>query len=128
MTIAGSNKQPADAALLELILESAGEGMAFVQSKKTIGYINQPGREILGWARGNDSPSSFTDLTTLPGFEPLPITPKDSVAGKLKGLPLTWQLKWGLASHPGDMSTAAQVVATAIKDVSGAEAEAIELL
>jgi len=44
MKSAGSNKQHADAALLELILESTGEGIVFVQSEKTIGYINQAGR------------------------------------------------------------------------------------
>ena len=47
MKSAGSNKQPAEAALLEFILEAAGEGIVFVQSEKTIGYINQAGREIL---------------------------------------------------------------------------------
>jgi signal transduction histidine kinase len=80
---AESNKQPADAALLELILESAGEGIVFVQSEKVIGYINQVGREILHCARRNDPLPSFTELTTLLGFDPLSITPKDSVAGKL---------------------------------------------
>jgi len=55
------------------------------------------------------------------------ITPKDSVTGKLKGLPFTWQLKWGMASYPGDLSTAAELVATAIQAVSGADAEVIDL-
>jgi hypothetical protein len=44
-----------------------------------------------------------------------------------KGLPLTWQLKWGMASYPGDESTAAELVATAIQAVSGADAEVIDL-
>ena len=83
MTIAGSNKKPAEAALLEFILEAAGEGIVFVQSEKTIGYINQAGREILRCARWNDPLPSYTELTTLLGFDPLSITPKDSVAGKM---------------------------------------------
>jgi len=80
---AGSHNQPADAALLELILESAGEGIIFVQSDKTIGYVNQVGREILRCARWNDPLPSFPELTRLLGFDPLSITPKDSVAGKM---------------------------------------------
>ena len=44
-----------------------------------------------------------------------------------KGLPLTWELKWGMASYPRDESTAAELVATAIQAVSGAEAEVIDL-
>ena len=44
-----------------------------------------------------------------------------------KGLPLTWQLKWGMASYPRDVSTAAELVATAIQAVSGAEAKVIDL-
>ena len=83
MNSAESNKQPADAALLELILESAGEGIVFVQSEKTIGYINQAGREILRCSRWNDPRPSFTELTTLLGFDPLSITPKNSVASKM---------------------------------------------
>ena len=82
MKSAGSNKQPADAALLEIILEAAGEGIVFVQSEKTIGYINQAGREILRCARRNDPLPSFTELITALGFDPLAITPKDSAAGK----------------------------------------------
>ena len=84
---AGSNKQFADAALLELILESAGEGIVFIKSEKAIGYINQVGREILRCARGKDSLPTFTELTALLGFDPLSITPKDSVAGKLMDKP-----------------------------------------
>jgi signal transduction histidine kinase len=83
MMSAGSNKQPTDVALLELILESAGEGIVFVHSEKTIGYINQAGREILRCARWNDPVPSFTELTTLLGFDPLSITPKDSIASKM---------------------------------------------
>jgi hypothetical protein len=128
MMSVGPSKQPADAALLELILESAAEGIVFVQSEKTIGYINQAGREILRCARGNDSPPFLTDLTTLLGFETLSIAPNDSVAGKLKGLPLTWQPKWSMASYPGGVSTAAEMVATAIQAVLGAKAEVIALL
>jgi len=82
VTIAGSNKQPADAALLELLLESAGEGIVFVKSEKEIGYINQAGREVLRCARWNDPLPSFTALTALLGFDPLSITPKVSTAGK----------------------------------------------
>ncbi len=82
MTLVGSDKQPADAALLEFILEAAGEGIVFVQSEKTIGYINQAGREVLRCARWNDPLPSFTELTTLLGFDPLSITPKDSAAGE----------------------------------------------
>ncbi|MCG6917199.1 MAG: HAMP domain-containing histidine kinase, partial [Deltaproteobacteria bacterium] len=84
MTIAGSNKKPAEAALLEFILEAAGEGIVFVQSEKTIGYINQAGREILRCARWNDPLPSYTELTTLLGFDPLSITPKQSAAGMSK--------------------------------------------
>ena len=69
MKSAGSHKQPVDAALFELILESAGEGSVLVQSDKTIGYINQVGREILYCPCRNDSLPSFTDLTTLLGFD-----------------------------------------------------------
>jgi signal transduction histidine kinase len=82
VTIAGSNKQPAEAALLEFILEAAGEGIVFVQSEKTIGYINQAGREVLRCARWNDPLPSYTELTTLLGFDPLSITPKVSATGK----------------------------------------------
>jgi hypothetical protein len=46
---------------------------------------------------------------------------------KKKGLPHTRQLKWGMASYPKDVSTAAEMVATAIQAVSGAEAEVIDL-
>jgi len=44
-----------------------------------------------------------------------------------KGLPLTIQLKWGMASYPADVSTAAELVATAIQAVSGTDAEVIDL-
>jgi hypothetical protein len=44
-----------------------------------------------------------------------------------KGMPLTWQLKWGMASYPKDVSTAAEMVAAAIQAVSGAEAEIVDL-
>jgi len=77
-----TDKQPTDAALLEFILEAAGEGIVFVQSEKTIGYINQVGREVLRCARWNDPIPSFTELTTLLGFDPLSITPKDLAASK----------------------------------------------
>jgi signal transduction histidine kinase len=79
---AGSNKRPVDAALLEFILEAAGEGIVFVQSEKKIGYINQVAREMLRCARWNDPLPSFSELTTRLGFDPLSITPKDSAAGK----------------------------------------------
>ena len=49
------------------------------------------------------------------------------IQAEKKGLPLTWQLKWGMASYPKDVSTAAELVATAIQAVSGAEAEVIDL-
>ena len=82
MTSVRSNKLAADAVLLGLILDSAGEGIVFVQSEKAIGYINQAGREILRCARWNDPVPSFTELITVLGFDPLSITPKDSAAGK----------------------------------------------
>jgi signal transduction histidine kinase len=82
VTSVGSNKLSADAALLELILDSASEGIVFVQSEKTIGYINQTGREILRCARWSDPLPSLTELITLLGFDPLSITPKDTAAGK----------------------------------------------
>jgi hypothetical protein len=44
-----------------------------------------------------------------------------------KGLPHAWQLKWGMASYPRDVSTAAEMVATAIQAVSGSAAEVIDL-
>ena len=120
MTSVRSNKLAADAALLGLILDSAGEGIVFVQSEKTIGYINQTGREILRCARWKDPLPSLTELITLLGFDPLSITSKYSVAGKLEGLLLTWQLKPSMASYSRDMSTAAEMVAAAIETVSGA--------
>ena len=82
MTSVRSNKLAADAVLLGLILDSAGEGIVFVQSEKAIGYINQTGREILRCARRNDPLPSLTELITLLGFDPLSITPKDTAAGK----------------------------------------------
>jgi hypothetical protein len=42
-------------------------------------------------------------------------------------LPLAMKLKWGMASYPRDVSTAAELVETAIQAVSGAKAEVIEL-
>jgi hypothetical protein len=44
-----------------------------------------------------------------------------------KGLPLSWQLKWGMSSYPRDVSTAAELVETAVQAVSGAEAKVIDL-
>jgi len=82
VTSVRSNKLAADAALLGLILDSAGEGIVFVQSEKTIGYINQTGREMLRCARRNDPLPPLTELITLLGFDPLSITPKDIAAGK----------------------------------------------
>ena len=40
------------------------------------------------------------------------------IQAEKKGLPLTWQLKWGMASYPKDVSTASELVATAIQAVS----------
>ena len=82
MTSVRSNKLAADAVLLGLILDSAGEGIVFVQSEKAIGYINQTGREMLRCARRNDPLPPLTELITLLGFDPLSITPKDIAAGK----------------------------------------------
>ena len=73
-----THKQPTDAALLELILEVAVEGIVFVHNDKTIGYMNQVGREILRCARRDDPMPTFTELTKLLGFDPLSITPKSS--------------------------------------------------
>ena len=75
---AGPTTQQADAALLELILEAAVEGIVFVKSDNTIGYINKVGREILRCARRDDPNPNFTELTKLLGFDPLSITPKSS--------------------------------------------------
>jgi hypothetical protein len=44
-----------------------------------------------------------------------------------RGLPLAMKLKWGMASYPRDVSTAAELVETAIQAVSGAKAEVIDL-
>jgi sensor histidine kinase regulating citrate/malate metabolism len=75
---AGPTTQQADAALLELILEAAVEGIVFVKSDNTIGYINKVGREILRCARREDPNPHFTELSELLGFDPLSITPKSS--------------------------------------------------
>ena len=84
MKSAESSKKPAEAALLKFVLEAAGEGIVFVQSEKTIGYINQAGRELLRCARWNDPLPSYTELITLLGFDPLSITPKHSATGTSK--------------------------------------------
>ncbi len=82
MKSAGSNTQRVDAALLELILEAAVEGIVFVHNNKTIGYVNQAGREILKCARWDDPLPTFNELTTLLGFDPLAVTSHDSATGE----------------------------------------------
>jgi len=79
---AGPNTQQADAALLELILEAAVEGIVFVRSDNTIGYINKVGREILRCSRQDDPPPTCVELTTLLGFDPLVFSQEGAVTGK----------------------------------------------
>jgi signal transduction histidine kinase len=79
---AGSTTQQADAALLELILEAAVEGIVFVKSDNTIGYINKVGREILRCSRQEDPPPTCVELTTLLGFDPLVFSQEGAATGK----------------------------------------------
>ena len=82
MEAAGPNTKQADAALLELILEAAGEGIVFVRSDNTIGYINKVGREILRCSRRDDPPPTCVELTALLGFDPLVFSQEGTVTGK----------------------------------------------
>jgi signal transduction histidine kinase len=79
---AGPNTQQADTALLEQILEAAGEGIVFVRSDNTIGYINKVGREILRCSLRDDPPPTCVELTTLLGFDPLAFSQEGAVTGK----------------------------------------------
>ena len=101
---------------LQLAAET-GQSMAKLESDAV---------EILDPSRG-----VFSLLTELdPEFVPAWVerfTSNLKKQAEKKGLPLTWQLKWGMASYPKDVSTAAELVATAIQAVSGAEAEVIDL-
>jgi len=67
---------------LELILEAAVEGIVFVRSDNTIGYINKVGREILRCSRQDDPPPTCVELTTLLGFDPLVFSQEGAVTGK----------------------------------------------
>ncbi len=83
MRVAGSSTQGTDAALLELMLEAVVDGIVFVDSSKTIGYINQAGREILRCSHQDDPLLSFNELTELLGFDPLAVTLTGPVSGKV---------------------------------------------
>jgi len=74
------NTQPADAVLLGSILEATVEGIVFVNSDRTIGYINQAAREMLSCSRQDDPLPTYAELTNLLGFDPLAITREDSVS------------------------------------------------
>ena len=74
-----TNTQPADAVLLGSILDATVEGIVFVNSDRTIGYINQAAREILRCSRQDDQLPTCAELTNLLGFDPLEITHEDSV-------------------------------------------------
>jgi signal transduction histidine kinase len=65
---------------LALILEAVVEGIVFVDSNKTIAYINQAGREILHCSLQDDPLPTFNELTALLGFDPLAVTTKGSVS------------------------------------------------
>jgi signal transduction histidine kinase len=73
------NTQPAEAVLLRSILEATAEGIVFVNSDRTIGYINQVAREILRCSRQDVPLPTSTELTNLLGFDPLAIAREDSV-------------------------------------------------
>ena len=82
MKAVGPNTQQADTALLEQILEAAGEGIVLVRSDNTIGYINRVGREILRCSGRGDPPPTCVELTTLLGFDPLVFSQEGAVNGK----------------------------------------------
>ncbi len=73
------NTQPADAVLLGSILEATVDGIVFVNSDRTIGYVNQAAREILRCSRQDDPLPTCAELTNLLGFDPLAIIREDSV-------------------------------------------------
>ncbi|MGD8775596.1 MAG: ATP-binding protein [Syntrophobacterales bacterium] len=71
-----THTQGRDQALVELILEAAVEGIVFVNSNRTIGYINRTGKKIFRCSRQDDPLPTFADLAALLGFDPLEVAPE----------------------------------------------------
>ena len=93
MKAAGPTTQQADAALLGLILEAAVEGIVFVKSDNTIGYINKVGREILRCSRQDDPPPTCDELTTKLGFDPLAFSQEGDATLSLRPPDLSTETK-----------------------------------